>query len=151
VTATNLKPILAEHPFFKDLSEKYLDTLTGCAANAVFQAGSYLFRAGEEANSFFLVREGKLAVEIRHPARQIVIQTVDPGEILGWSWLFPPYRWHFDVRAVELTRALSLDGACLRRKIDADKELGHEMMTRFARIMVKRLEAMQLQLLDVYK
>jgi CRP/FNR family transcriptional regulator, cyclic AMP receptor protein len=148
---TSLRPILEKHPFFKDLSSEYLETLTGCAANAVFPAGKYLFHHEEEANQFYLVREGKLAVELHHPSRQIIINTADAGDILGWSWLFPPYRWHFDVRAVVETRALALDGKCLRGKIEADHNLGYELMKRFAQIMVRRLESTQLQLLDIYK
>ncbi len=151
MTTTDLGPVLAGHPFFKDLPPQYLDTLTGCASNVVFQPGQYLFRSGEEANQFYLVRQGKLAIEVRHPAKSIVVQTVDSGDILGWSWLFPPYRWHFDVRSVEQTRALALDGACLRGKIGADCKLGYELMLRFAGIMVKRLEAMRFQILNVYE
>lgn len=151
MTVTSLKPILAAHPFFKALSEPYLDTLTGCASNVVFPEGKYVFRAGEPANQFFLIREGRLAVEIHNPGHQVVIQTVGAGDVLGWSWLFPPYQWHFDVRAVEQTRALAMDGQCLRTKAEADRNLGYEFMTRFAGIMVNRIEAMLLQVADVYR
>jgi hypothetical protein len=72
------------------------------------------------------------------------------GEILGWSWLIPPYNWHFDARAVELTRAIALDGKCLRNKCEQDHDLGYELLKRFAHIMEQRLQATRLQLLDVY-
>jgi CRP-like cAMP-binding protein len=146
-----LRPILAEHPFFKDLELGYLDLLVGCAANARFEEGSFLFRTGEEANQFFLIRQGRVALEIAAPGRPpLIVQTVREGEILGWSWLIPPYHWVFDARAVEPTRVLALDGKCLRAKCEADHGLGYELLKRFAHIMQERLEAARLQLLDVY-
>jgi CRP-like cAMP-binding protein len=72
------------------------------------------------------------------------------GEVLGWSWLIPPYHWKFDARAIEQTRALALDGKCLRTKCEEDHDLGYELLKRFAQIMEERLQATRLQLLDVY-
>ena len=80
----------------------------------------------------------------------MMIQTIDEGDVLGWSWLFPPYVWHFDVKAVELTRAIAMDGECLRNKCEEDHELGYEIMKRFSHVMVNRLSATRLQLLDIY-
>jgi CRP-like cAMP-binding protein len=80
----------------------------------------------------------------------VTIQTVGPGELLGWSWLMPPYRWHFDARALEQTRALSFDGTCIRNKCETDHRLGYELMKRLAYVFTQRLEASRLQLLDVY-
>ncbi|MGB7623000.1 MAG: cyclic nucleotide-binding domain-containing protein [Terriglobia bacterium] len=146
-----LQPILAAHPFLSDLSPQHLDLVVGCASNVRFEAGKYLFREEEEANQFYIIREGKVAVEIRTPNRgSITVQTVDAGEILGWSWLLPPYQWHFDARASEPTRAIALDGKCLRAKCENDHDLGYELLKRFAQIMEQRLEATRLQLLDVY-
>ena len=79
-----------------------------------------------------------------------MIRSREAGEILGWSWLVPPYRWHFDARAVELTRAIALDGKCLREKCEEDHDLGYEVMRRFVVIIAQRLEETRLQLLDVY-
>jgi CRP-like cAMP-binding protein len=146
-----LQPILAEHPFLSDLSSQHLDLVVGCASNIRFEAGRYLFRVEEEANQFYIIREGKVAVEIRTPDRgSITVQTIGAGEILGWSWLLPPYQWHFDARAVEPTRAIALDGKCLRAKCENDHDLGYELLKRFAQIMEQRLEATRLQLLDIY-
>ncbi|MBZ5553660.1 MAG: cyclic nucleotide-binding domain-containing protein [Acidobacteriia bacterium] len=146
-----LQPILAEHPFLSDLSPRHLDLVVGCASNVRFEAGRYLFREEEEANQFYIIREGKVAVEIRTPNRgSLTVQTVSAGEILGWSWLLPPYQWHFDARAVEPTRAIALDGKCLRVKCESDHDLGYELLKRFAHIMEQRLEATRLQLLDIY-
>ena len=94
---------------------------------------------------------GKLALEIPVPERgALVIETLRAGDVVGWSWLFPPYHWHFDTRAVESSSAIALDGACLRDKCDQDSHLGYLLMQRFARVVQEELRATQLQLLDVY-
>ena len=92
-----------------------------------------------------------VALEVFTPTRgPVVIETLGPGEVLGWSWLFPPYRWHFDAQAVEPVRAVALDGGCLRGKCEEDPRLGYELTRRFAAIMMDRLQATRLRLLDVY-
>lgn len=146
-----LEPIIAEHPFFNDLDPKYLAVLTGCAKNMRFKAGEVIFREEEEADFFYLIRGGKVALEASIPGHGLVlIQTIGESEVLGWSWLFPPYRWHFAARTLEPTLALAFDGKCLRNKCDDDHDLGYELMQRFAGIMLQRLQATRLQLLDVY-
>jgi len=147
-----LRPILAEHPFTHGLSERQLESLTGCASNRVFNAGQIVFREGEQANEFYLIREGKMAVELHAVERGgINILTVSAGEVLGWSWLVPPYRWNFDARAVESTRAIALDGKCLREKSERDTDLGYQLLKRIAAIMEERLQATRLQLLNMYE
>ncbi len=146
-----LERILAEHPFFSGLPADHLGLLVGCAENVRVDAGRFLCHEGEEADRFFLVRAGRVALEIAVPGGSpATLQTLGPGEILGWSWLIPPYHWPFDARAVEQTRALALDGTCLRQKCEADHELGYELLKRFARVIERHLEATRLQLLDVY-
>jgi CRP-like cAMP-binding protein len=146
-----LERILAEHPFFKGLEEPYLQLLVGCASNVRFNAGEVVFREGEQANQFYLIRQGKVAVEMFAPSRgPIILQTLGEGEVLGWSWLVAPYKWRFDGRAVELTRAIALDGECLRGKCEEDHNLGYELMKRVSHVMEKLVEATRLQLLDVY-
>jgi len=147
-----LEPILAEHPFLKGLDPQYLKLLVGCASNVRFNAGQFIFREGEEANQFYMIRQGKVALEILAAERgPITLQTVGEGDVLGWSWLIPPYRWRFDALALELTRAIALDGKCLRQKSEEDHNLGYELLKRFSTIIVERLEATRLQLLDVYR
>src|SRR5229473_428313 len=124
-----LESILVEHPFFKGLQPQYLQLITGCASNVRFNAGTYMLREGEQASQFYLIRHGK---------------------VVGWSWLFPPYRWHFSARVVEPVRAIALDGICLRAKGEEDHDLGYELMKRVAQIMMERLQATRIQLLDVY-
>jgi CRP-like cAMP-binding protein len=147
-----LEPILAKHPFLKGLEPRHLKILVGCASNVRFNADQFLFHEGEEANEFYMIREGKVAVQIQGAERgPITVQTIGEGDVLGWSWLIPPYRWRFDAKALELTRAIALDGKCLRTKSEEDHDLGYELLKRFACIIVERLEAARLQLLDVYK
>ena len=146
-----LERILGEHPFFEDLEPEYLKLLVGCASNVRFQIGAYLFREGEEASHFYLIRQGRVAVEIYAPQRPpIVVQTLEGGDILGWSWLIPPYHWRFDARVVEPARAIALDGKCLRSKCEENHDLGYALLKRFAHIVDQRLEATRMQLLDVY-
>ena len=146
-----LEPILAEHPFFKGLKPEYLQLVTGCASNVRFDTGTYIFREGEEASQFYLIRQGKVALEIfAAQYGPITIETIEAGEVLGWSWIFPPYRWHFSGRVFEPTRAIALDGKCLRTKSEADHDLGYELMKRVAQIMMERLNATRIRLLDIY-
>ena len=146
-----LEPILAQHPFLKGLEPRHLQVLVGCAANVRFDAGQFIFREGEAAKHFYIIRHGKIALEIFVPGRgPVAIQTLGEGEVLGWSWLFPPYQWHFDARALELTRAIALDGECLRGKCEGDHDLGYTLVKRFAYVIMQRLQATRLQLLDVY-
>jgi CRP/FNR family transcriptional regulator, cyclic AMP receptor protein len=146
-----LERILREHPFFANLEQGFTKLVCGCAKNVRFEAGEYLCREGQPADEFFLLRYGRVALELTAPGRgAITFQTLGPGEIVGISWLIPPYRWNYDAKALELIRALAMDGACLRGKCETDHDLGYEMMKRFVPILVQRLQATQLQILDVY-
>ena len=147
-----LERIIAEHPFFRRSGVR---TTRGCwsAAPPIYASspGAYIFKEGEEANEFYLIRSGRVALEIFAPQRKpIVIETLAEGDILGWSWLLPPYQWKFHAHAVVDTRAIALDGKCLRTKCEQNHDLGYELLKRFAQIMERRLEATRLQLLDVY-
>ena len=147
----NLERIVSDHPFLKGLKPEYLQLITGCASNVRFDAGQYLFHEGEEANWFYIIRQGKVAVEAYAAERgSLIIDTVEEGEVLGWSWLIPPYHWHFDARAVELTRAIALDGKCLRAKCEEDHNLGYELLKQFSHVIEQRLQATRIRLLDVY-
>jgi CRP/FNR family cyclic AMP-dependent transcriptional regulator len=143
--------LLRDSPAFQGLEDEMLAVIAGCASNTHFAESEVIFREGDPANIFFLVRQGSVALETFVPARgSILIETVEPGELVGWSWLFAPYRWHFDARALTAVRATAFDGACLRGKCDADPALGYALMTCFARVMIERLQWTRLRLLDVY-
>jgi CRP-like cAMP-binding protein len=143
--------LLSRHQFFKGLKPEYLALIAGCARNVHFETGAYLAREGEASDRFFAIRGGTVAVETHIPSRSpVTLQTLNEGDILGWSWLFPPYVWQFDARAQSDIRATVFDGACLRTKCDADPVLGYDLMKRLARQVSSRLEATRHQLLDVY-
>ena len=142
---------LAAHPFLSGMSPHHLEVLATAASPKQFPKGETIFRAGEKADGFYLIESGAVAIEgsvFEHGA--ISTDCVHAGEPLGWSWLFPPYRWHFDARALEDVRAIAVDGACLRGKCDADPALGYELMRRFAAVMIDRLQHTRLRLLDLY-
>jgi CRP-like cAMP-binding protein len=146
-----LERVLAAHPFFEGLDKRYLQLLVGCASNLRFDAGQTIFHRGAEANQFYLIRQGKVALEIHTPERSaITVQTLGPGDVLGWSWLIPPYRWLFDARVIEITRAIALDGKCLRAKCEEDHDLGYDLLKRFAQVVTQCLDAARLQLVDIY-
>lgn len=146
-----LEPYLAEHPFLKGLDPRHLNIIVGCASNVSFDAEQYILHEGEEATNFYIIHQGKVALEIFTSDRgPITIQTIGEGDVLGWSWLIPPYHWHYDARAIEPTSAIALDAKCLRAKCEEDHDLGYELLKRFAHVITQRLEATRLQLLDVY-
>lgn len=145
-----LERIIREHPFFDGMPESYCELVCGCAKNARFAAGQYLFHEGEPADWFYLLRHGRVALEISAPGRVVTLQTVPQGEIVGVSWLIPPWRWNYDARALDDIRAIAINAACLRQKCDADHDLGYEMMKRFMPVLIQRLQATRLQILDVY-
>ncbi len=146
-----LERVLADHPFFEGWSPQYVQLLTGCAANVRFSPGDYIVREGDAADHFYLIRHGKVAIETESPGQGAIwIQTVEDGDVLGWSWLVPPYRWRFDARATEDVRALSLDGKCLRGKCEDDHDLGYELYRRVCHIMEQRLQATRTQLLEFH-
>jgi CRP/FNR family cyclic AMP-dependent transcriptional regulator len=143
--------LLRDAPVFHGLRPEDLALLAGCAKNVHFEQGRVLFREGDAADTFYLLRHGSVALETYVPARgPAIIETLEAGEVVGWSWLFPPYRWHFDARALTDLRATAFDGACLRGKCEADPQLGYLLMFRFAGVLIERLQWTRLRLLDLY-
>ena len=143
--------VLGETGIFAGLDSAQRELIAGCGRLVALEPGQALFAEGEDAEVFFLLRHGRVALELSAPGRgQMTLSTHGPGEVVGWSWLFPPYRWHFDGRVTERGSAIAFDGACLRGKAEADHDLGYELMRRFAAQMVERLQATRIQMLDVY-
>ena len=146
-----LERVLLSHPLWDGCEPRYIQPLLECASNVTFNNGEVIFRQGQEADQFYLIRYGRVVLEISRPAGDpIVLQTVGEGDFLGWSWMITPYRWHFDARAAELTRAILLDGTCIRQKCEADHDFGYEIMRRVTHVIEHRLQPTRLQLLDIY-
>lgn len=148
--------VLAEHlgrdPIFQDLEEPFLQLLAECAEEREIPPETFLFRAGEPASSFFLILEGSVMLEVYTPHRHaITLQTLKRGELVGWSWLLPPYRWSFDAHCMDPARVIAFDGHCLRQRFEQNHELGYQILQRFLPVMAQHLRAMQMQLLEIYE
>lgn len=143
--------LLCEHPFFAGMDDGCRTFLAGCAANEVFRSGEFVFREGGAADKFYVIRHGRVSLEVDVPGGEpVVLDALEKGDVLGWSWILPPYRWAFDARALELTRLTSLDAACLRGKMESDHELGYELYKRFMPVVADRLRSARFRLVDMY-
>jgi CRP-like cAMP-binding protein len=142
---------LEAHRFFRGMDAAFLGRLSAIAYERSFDTGDLLVREGDSADEFLLVFSGKAALEIVLPGRpRTTIQTLGPGEVIGWSWLVPPYRWRLDARALKPTRALGLDASSLRSVLNADPAHGYAFLLRLLPVIAERLENTQLQLLDLH-
>jgi CRP/FNR family transcriptional regulator, cyclic AMP receptor protein len=146
-----IEDLLESHPFFAGLSSGALELIAGCASNVHFDEGSFIFDQGEPADVFYVIRQGRVALEVQSPAKgPLIIDTMEGGEVLGWSWLIPPYQYFASARAVTPIRATALDGACLRGKCEADTDLGYQLLKRVTTVMYQRLQSTRIRLLDLY-
>ena len=141
-----LETQVAAHPFLIGINESHIRLLADCAMRSQFTAGEIIFRKGETANRFYLVERGKVALESSTGDEVVKIDEVGPGDLLGWSWIFPPYVWHFDARAIEPTTAIFMYGTILREYCDADPALGYELFKRMSEVMMRRLQAARTKL-----
>jgi CRP-like cAMP-binding protein len=145
----SLAEAIAVHRFAADLKPEHLKKLLDVAMFKQFEPGQVVFREGEPANRFYLVCHGKIALESRISGQPgPVVQFIGEGDVLGWSWLFPPYCWHFDARAVETTSAIFFYGTRLRDECEEDPAFGYELMRRVAAVVIKRLQNVRFQLLQ---
>lgn len=142
---------VALHPFLAGMNREQLALLTDCARPVHFEKGQIIFREGEMANRFYLIEAGKVVLEssegLGNPA---IIDTITPGDLLGWSWMFPPYTWQFTARAVESTAAIFFYGTILREYCEKDHSLGYELLKRMSAVMVKRLQAARKNMLTFH-
>lgn len=138
--------MLSEHPFLRSLAPAYLNILAECAEVREFPDGDVIFREGDIADRFYLIEQGKVALEMHVPPRgQLTVQELGPHDVLGWSWLFPPYVCHFQARVLEPTKTLSFNGAHLLIACERDHEFGYDLMKRLAQVLIRRLQATQRQ------
>jgi CRP/FNR family transcriptional regulator, cyclic AMP receptor protein len=149
--AEQLGQILREHAFLEGLDEMSCNLICGCAKQMTFEAGAYLFREGESADRLHLIRHGRVGLEVMIPERGVLtFQTLGEGEVVGVSWLVPPYRWAYDARALELVRVVSVDAGCLRDECEKNHDFGYKLMKQFVPVLIDRLQATRFQILDVY-
>ncbi len=145
-----IEQYLPDHPFFEGLTPDELTLLAGCAVNVHAHPGELIFHEGEPADAFYVVRRGRITIETRLPTGSVVLDTAFEGDVVGWSWLVPPYRWTFDARATEETSVIAFDGACLRGKCHDDPALGYTLLQRVVGVMSDRLQSARVRLLDLY-
>jgi len=147
---TSIRDLLDELGLFADLESADVDLLAGCGKNELYKVGAFLGHEGEGAATFYVVREGRVAVELNAPGGPLVVESLGPGEIVGWSWAFPPYRWNYDVEALEPAHVITFDTSCLRNKCESDHSFGYRMLKLFSAVAMRRLDATRLRLLDIY-
>jgi CRP/FNR family cyclic AMP-dependent transcriptional regulator len=143
--------LLSAQPFLAGLTDHQLDRLAPWSKRSMFHAGTRIFREGTQADRFWLIRQGRVNLETDVPGRgDVVVETLGSGAVLGWSWLFPPYRWHFTAVAVETTMSIELDAPGVRALCQRDPVLGYELSTRFMQVMLDRLQATRMRMLDLF-
>ena len=134
------------------MSAAQLAVLESCAAERGYPEGEYMTRVGQPATELFLIQQGQVTVETPVGDHgRLRLETLQGGDVLGWSWLVEPYHWQFDSRTLSPVEAIALNGACLRELCRADHNLGYELLLRVARVIEQRLHATRLQLLDIYQ
>lgn len=144
----NLNEAITHHAFFRGMKPEHLALLTEGAKPITFKAGDVLFRESQPAGEFYLIESGKIALETHEPANGMtLVQTLGAGDVLGWSWLFPPFTWHFQARATEPTGVIILNGAHLLVAAERNRDFGYELMKRVAQVVIHRLQATRKQLL----
>jgi CRP/FNR family cyclic AMP-dependent transcriptional regulator len=147
----DLTQLIAGHAFLKGFEPEHRDLLVPGARRVRFAAGGVIGREGDETRHFYLVLRGEVGIEALIPGRgQVQFQTVGPGDALGWSWLFPPFQWHFTARAVQEVEALEWDTAGLRQLAEQHPRFGYELSRRLTQLLLRRLQATHTQLVGFY-
>lgn len=150
MTVETLSEILHGLPFAEEFEPHHLEVLTALACEVRFDRDWIIFREGDECGTFYLVLSGRVALELRGPHRSFLIQTLGPGDELGWSSVLMKDGRHFQARALEPVRALAFEGARLLEVSKEDPTFGYALMYRLLGVVSKRLQATRLQLLDMY-
>lgn len=147
----HLRKILRQYSFFEELSDQTFELVINCASTGQFPAGKFIFKEGDLAHHFYLIQKGFVSLEVATPQHGfVVIETLGEGDLLGWSWLIPPFKWHFDARALEKTEMISIDGQLLRQNMEKHPAQGYELLKRFIPVIVNRMQATRMRLLDLY-
>jgi CRP/FNR family transcriptional regulator, cyclic AMP receptor protein len=147
---TTTLELLTEHPFLAGLPSHWIDRLAGQVRRVGYPAGQRIFHEGGPAEHFWLIHTGRVALDIHIPGRgDVLIETLLPGTVLGWSWLFPPQRWHFGAVAAELTHTVQFDAAGVIQLCEQQPEFGFDLLRRFIGVLTDRLQATRVRLLDL--
>ena len=145
-----VESVIADHPFLRGLKPEHLLLLADSAMRMRYEVGELIFREGDPANRFYLIEQGQVSLEShRKDEAPVAVQVIGPGDVLGWSWLFPPYYWHFDARVLEPTTAIFFYGTRLREQCEQNHDFGFEVMKRMTHVVIDRLQAARKQLLSI--
>lgn len=145
-----VESVIANHPFLRGLKPEHLRLLADSAMRMRYEAGELIFREGDPANRFYLIEQGQVSLEShRKDEAPVAVQVIGPGDVLGWSWLFPPYHWHFDARVLEPTTAIFFYGTRLREQCEENHDFGFELMKRMTHVVIHRLQATRKELLSI--
>jgi CRP/FNR family cyclic AMP-dependent transcriptional regulator len=146
-----IEDVLSNHKFLAGMDYRLVKILASCASMRQFYPEQYIFRQGEKADHFYLIRNGQIDVEaFSASGGPVLIQSLIDGDVLGWSWLVPPYEWRFDARVVRPTEVVALDGRDLHGILAMNHDLAYELLRRFLIVIAERLEAEQLQMVSLY-
>jgi CRP/FNR family transcriptional regulator, cyclic AMP receptor protein len=141
---------LAVHPFLRGMSGDQLAVLAQAACDVRFPARHRLFEDGGNASRFWLIQSGCMALDVNVPGQgRTRIGTIGIGELLGWSWLFPPFTWAFGAVTIGPVEAFEFDGRAVRAYCEADPALGYELTHRIVRVVANRLQATRIRLISV--
>jgi CRP/FNR family transcriptional regulator, cyclic AMP receptor protein len=146
-----LEEMIIKQPFWTGLNPHYFHLLKDCATFERFWAGTWIFRERQEARHFYLIQTGRVRLEAFVPGRgTVTVQTISAGEALGWSWLFPPYQWHFAAYASETTELIAFNARFLRDRAEQNHDFGYELIKRVSNVLLQRLQQTRLLLVDFY-
>ena len=140
---------MSTHAFFSRMDSSFLKFLSNSVTELRIKKGDVLFKHGNRADKFYLLRNGQISIQV--PALMgptLEIQTLGEDQILGWSWLIPPYRWSFQARALEDSDLLEFDGSAILARCEEDPNFGYELFKRFAALMSERLDAARQKMMD---
>ncbi len=150
-TLKDLRALIAEQPFVDGLADEHITLLAACASLCGYRAGTRILAEHDHAGFFMLLRSGRVALESQLPGRgRETFLTLGAGDVLGWSWLVLPYRWHYDARAATDTHVIRFDAGVLLQQMERDPALGYAIHQRFTTLIVQRMQAARLQGLDIY-
>jgi CRP-like cAMP-binding protein len=146
-----MRDLIAKNSLFAGLPDSTIELAVGCAQNVAFEPGARILVEGEPADTLYLLRRGRVSLQVQRPSgKPLIIETIGPHCVLGWSWLVPPYRWQFDGVAIDPVGAIAIDGTCLRAKADEDPVFGYALLQRISGVLLSRLQSTRVRLLDLY-
>jgi CRP/FNR family transcriptional regulator, cyclic AMP receptor protein len=148
---SDIKTLLSRQSFFIGMAPELIDLLASCASVETFAADDYIFHEGHEAENFYLLASGRVNLELATIKNvPIIVETIEPLEALGWSWMFPPYRSKFSAYAIEPVEAIVFNAKCLRALARNNLALGYELLKRVSQVMQERLQTTRGQIIDLY-